>query len=124
MQTGVTTKILINIALTLISIVIGVILHKTSKPYNVIYLTIHKLVTIGFVIFTSMILLNYIKTNGFNTVLLDLMISVGLSLITLFISGAMLSLDKFHNTMQSIYKISTLVFLICSTSLFYSLLKH
>ena len=102
-----TSKIIINSALMLITIVLGVVLHKTGKPYNNLLFTAHKLITLGFVVYLAIVMVNYDKLNGFNPLLVAFTVLLMLSVIALMVSGALLSLDKLETAMLKLHRIST-----------------
>ena len=60
---GLLTKVLINIALILITVVIGYILHGKGRPYNSALFTVHKLASVAFIIFTAIILVSFLRNN-------------------------------------------------------------
>jgi hypothetical protein len=122
MQKGITTKVMINIALILITMIMGFILHKTGKPYNSALLTIHKLATLGFVIFISFVLVSYTGNYGLSVSFTAFLILAILSIIGLLVSGGMLSLDRMHFTMMWLHRIFAAGFVICIAVIFYKVL--
>lgn len=117
-------KILVNIPLILITIFFGFILHSTGKPYNQVIFTFHKLLSLGFTVFISIILFNFIKDTSLSASFMTYLILCALSVILLFVSGAMLSIDKAFDVMLLVHRISTIVFIICTTALFFYILKN
>ncbi len=115
---GINLNIIVNIALIVVTIATGLIMHKSGKPYN--FLTsIHKLTTIGFVIFLSFIFVYYINTHELHNYFLIILSLAILSIISLFVSGTFLSLDKITSTMSGLHKISALIFLVLVSFLLY-----
>jgi hypothetical protein len=119
---GIITKVIINIALILITMIMGFILHRTGRPYNSALLTIHKLATIGFVIFISFILVSYIGACGLSVSLAAFLILAVISTIALLVSGGMLSLDKMHVIMLLIHRISAAGFVVSIAAVLYKVL--
>lgn len=121
---NITSKVAISGILVLATIVFGILIHKTGKPYNTALFAVHKLTTLGFIVLLSFIIINYIKINtlsfGFNACLIFALLSV----IALFISGAMLSLEKLNNTMLLIHRIATTGFVICIIFIIWKILKY
>ena len=113
------TKVAINTALILVTILFGFVLHKTGKPYNTALLTIHKLATIGFVIYFTLILVNFFKTTGTGTIPLLLPVLAVLFILLLLVSGALLSLDRFQPVMLLVHRVSTIAFLALTAGIFY-----
>ncbi len=87
-------KIIITVFVFMIIFLSGFWLGKSEKPYNVIVLTIHKLVSVGIIIFIVITCYQFYKVDALNTLELIL----GLSLILIFlgaiVSGGLLSTDK------------------------------
>jgi len=88
------SKIITTGVFFLLTIVSGIWLHNMGKPLNTLILTIHKLLALAAVIFTIIIVYNLHKNVEIKTILLILIVITGLSLLVLFISGALLSIGK------------------------------
>ena len=122
MPTGFLLKIIGNLALVLITIVMGLILHKSGKPYNTIIFSIHKLATIAFLIFIVVIVVNHIRINGSDGIFITFLIASIISVFALMISGGLMSLDRMQGIMMIVHWISTFIFLICISGLFYRII--
>jgi len=83
----------------LLAIITGVWLSNSGKPLNTTIFTIHKLIALGSVVFIAMVIRNLLKNVEINNVILTLIIVGGLSVLVLFVSGALLSLGKPVNNM-------------------------
>jgi len=82
-------------------------------------LAVHKLSSIGFVVLLSIIIYQPLKYGGLQIWLYLLFAIAAISIIALFVSGGMLSLDKYHEVMLAIHRISTLSFVVsCVIALF------
>jgi hypothetical protein len=88
------SKIIVTGVLFLLTIISGIWLHNTSMPLNTLIFTIHKLLALAAVIFTAIAIYNLCKNVEIKTIILILIIIAGLSLLALFISGALLSIGK------------------------------
>jgi hypothetical protein len=119
-----TLKLLLNIALIIITVRSGFILHKKGKPYPKILFNVHKFATLGFVVWMSFILSGFDKAVGFDTLFLVFLITVGIALAGLFFSGAMLSVDKPFYTHLWIHRLTGIVFLIGGIFIFYMLISR
>jgi hypothetical protein len=117
-----TLKLIVNIALIVITIVTGFILHKKGKPYHKILFYVHKFATLGFVVWMAFILVGLNKTTAFEIAFTSLLITAVIGLAGLFFSGAMLSVDKAYFTHLWIHRLTGLVFLIGGIFIFYKLI--
>ena len=116
-----TAKTIINIALILITLTMGVVLHKTGKPYNTLFFTVHKLATVAFAVITIKMAIAFAKSYGVEGLITILIISSVLSLLGLLASGGAMSLDKSHELMHMIHRISTAIFVISISGLLYKI---
>jgi len=116
-------KLTLNIALILITIISGFILHKKGKPYHKILFNVHKFATLGFVVWMSFILSGFDKAVGFDTLFLVFLITAGIALVGLFFSGAMLSVDKTFHTHLWIHRLTGIVFFIGGIVIFYFMIS-
>lgn len=114
-----TTKIITSSVLILLTIILGILLHKAGKPYNTALFTIHKLAAVSFVVLLVIVLSNSMKLFGFQFSSGLLLITAALAIIALFLSGAMMSIGKMHETMFIIHRASTLVFVVCIAWILY-----
>ena len=107
--------------LLILSIGFGYILSYYSYPLNPFLLNMNKLIALAFVISIFLILKRDIKFKKLNSLLLLISIMSGVFIISLFITGALLSIGKETNTLiLLIHNIATL--LIVLSTLFYSYL--
>lgn len=84
---------IILIALTAIT---GVVLSQTGRPLNTILFTIHKLSAVGFTVFSVIIFINLIKTvESVDSTTKFLLITVACAAALLFVTGGLLSFDRF-----------------------------
>ena len=110
---SIVSKIIGTGLLFLFTIVSGIWLSNSGKPLNSLIFNIHKLIALGSVIFTAIVIRNLLKDVEIKTVILTLIILTGLFVLTLFISGALLSLGKPVNniilTIHSLTPIPTVI---------------
>lgn len=116
-------KTIVNIALIIITLVIGIVLHKLGRPYNNFVFAIHKLTTVVFVVLLIRMIIPYIKINGVNAFIIILFALATISVLGLIVSGGAMSLNRSHSIMLNIHKISTLLFLLSASGIFYSLFQ-
>ncbi len=116
-------KNIINIALILITILFGIVLHKTGRPYNVGIFTIHKLTTVALVFFVVRMIISFTAHYGLNLAGTILIIISAILILGLVFSGGVMSLGKSHNVMLSIHRIVSIVFLLVISMLVYVLFE-
>lgn len=119
-------KIIIIGILSIITILTGFVLHNLGRPLNTLIFTIHKLSALVAVILIGMLIYNFLKSTGANPLILFLTIFVVLSIIALFVSGALLSIDKFANitpTLLIIHNVAIVFAAISTIITIYFLLK-
>ena len=116
----ITFKIIIIGLLFLFTIVSGVWLSNSGKPLNTIIFTIHKLIALAAVIFTAIVIHNLLNIVGVENVILILIMVTGLFVLTLFLSGALLSLGKTVNDiLLTIHKVITILTVISIAVIMY-----
>jgi hypothetical protein len=97
----------------LLTLVSGVWLSLSGRPYNGLLFNIHKLIALGAVIATAIQISNTLKNTEFQVVLIMLVIVTGLCVVALFVTGAMMSLEKLnHNVMLTIHRIAPILAII------------
>jgi hypothetical protein len=117
-------KISISGLLFLFSIVTGLLLHKSGRPLNTSIFTIHKLTAVGLVIFMVLLIYNFLKDTNIEITTLLLIIVAGLSFLALFVSGALLSIEKTTNKKKLLtHNIATLLALFSTTAVVFLLMR-
>jgi hypothetical protein len=91
---SVTSKIIVSGLLIVFIIVTGIWLASMGRPLNTALFTVHKLIALGFVVFTSILIINLLKQTPMTPFVLVFIIIAVLSVIALFATGAMLSAEK------------------------------
>jgi hypothetical protein len=89
-----TLKLSVSGLLLVIIIATGIWLSSLGRPINTGAVTVHKLIALAFVIFMSNTIIRLLKETQINSTVLLFLIIAGLSIIALFASGALLSIDK------------------------------
>ena len=120
-QIHLTTNIIINIVMVLITVIAGFTLHQTGKPYNNFYFAVHKLLTVGFAVFMTRIIVNLLKEDQFETLHYLFLVLAILSILALIFSGGMMSLNKMQEVMVQIHRYSTILFIICISGVLYTI---
>jgi len=91
------TKTIIAAILFLIVIGSGTILRKRGEPYATIIFTLHKLSLVGIVVLVILIYIEHFKSFQFEGLGWILFLISGLSFTVSFITGALLSFEKFSS---------------------------
>jgi hypothetical protein len=120
--TGLPLKVIINSAMIIVTLAMGFVLHRSGKPYSNIVFNIHKILTLGFVIWITKIIVSYLKVHELNTVFLILISLSVLSIITLMASSGFMNLNKLDNIMHIVHRISAAIFLLSISGLFYTII--
>lgn len=118
------SKILISSIMIILLIPAGIFIHKTGKPYNNLVFTLHKLLTIAMVIIMLFVIVNYLKVTDIPAIQSVILGTAAISLLLLFISGGMMSLDKLQDSMLVVHRITTGLFLLSYAALIYLLLTN
>ena len=109
----------------LLAIITGIWLSNSGKPLNATIFTIHKLIALGSVVFIAVVIRNLLKNAEINNVILTLIIVTGLSVLTLFISGALLSLGKpVNNIISTIHSVTPIPTVITTAVIIYLLVSR
>ena len=88
------SKFLAPAILLLLTLVFGVWVSLSGKPYNAILFNIHKLVALAAVVVTVIQLYRLLKGTPLQILLIVLLVAAGLCVLALFFTGAMLSAGK------------------------------
>lgn len=78
----------------LLTVIMGFWLSNTGKPYNTVIFTVHKLIALAAVILTGILLANLLKGIKIEIILTVLIIVGVISVLALFVSGALLSVGN------------------------------
>jgi hypothetical protein len=72
----------------------GLRLSRAGKPLNSVIFTAHKLVALAAVIVGARQVLNVLKVVEVQPILIGLLVAVGLAAVALFVTGALMSLNR------------------------------
>lgn len=102
----------------------GIWLHNLGKPLNSLVFTLHKLIALGVVIFGGINIVQRMKGMELSVGWIILFFLAILSVLILFVTGALLSMDKpYHQTLLLIHKLVTGTLLISGGIIIYFVLK-
>ena len=89
-----TSKLIVTGLLLLFTLLFGIWLSHSGRPYNTVIFTLHKLVALGAVIFT-VVTVQQLRTGVDTTALTSgVIVITSLLFLSLFASGALLSIGK------------------------------
>ena len=107
------SKFLAPAILLLLTLVFGVWVSLSGKPYNAILFNIHKLVALAAVVVTVIQLYRLLKGTPLQILLIVLLVAAGLCVLALFFTGAMLSAGKLdYQVMLTIHRIAIILMVI------------
>ena len=78
----------------LLTLAFGYWLSRSGKPYNGLIFNIHKLIALAAVIVTAIQTINALKVIEAQPILIVLLIMIGLCVVALFVTGALMSANK------------------------------
>ena len=105
-------KFLAPALLLLLTLAFGIWLSLSGKPYNSILFNIHKLIALAAVVVTVIQLYRLLKGTPIQVAPIVLIIVVGLCMLVLFFSGAMMSAGKLDYPMMLSIHRKTIILLI------------
>ena len=88
------TKILVALIILPVIIISGIFLRKRSRPYNNALFTLHKTISVVFIIFAVLLIRIFIIIMAVEGVLSFLLILSVALMITSFVTGALQSFEK------------------------------
>jgi hypothetical protein len=106
----------------LLTIVLGFLLSRRGQPYHGLLFNVHKLVALAAVILSFMAIYQLIKVLDISTLIMILLAILGLGVIALFVSGALMSAGKGeYQVMKLIHNISPFILVIAAGCIVYLL---
>lgn len=121
---SVASKIIVSGLLIALIIVTGIWLTGLGRPLNTALFTVHKLIALGFVVFTSILVINLLKQTPMTPLVMVFITICALSVIALFATGAILSAEKpLSRLLVTIHAAAPVVMVIASAALFYLLTR-
>ena len=103
-------KFVIPGVLFILTLVFGLWLSRSGKPYNGLIFNIHKLIALAAVIVATIRAFNTLKIVEAQPILIALLILLGLCAVALFVTGALMSANKAaHRASLTIHRIAPLL---------------
>ena len=124
MFASLTARTVLSIVLILFTVFAGIVLHKSGKPYNHIIFAIHKLTTVVCVVLLIKMIIPYVNNHELNILTIILIMLSAISILGLIVSGGAMSLNKSPELMLTIHRVSTFVFLLTISGLFYTFYQN
>lgn len=116
-------KVIASVLLILLTISTGFLLNHYGKPYHSLIFNIHKLISLVFVIFTALFVINLLKGMKPEVLIIIMIILAILSVIVLFVSGAFMSIGKLSFSLTKLlHNVALITLLITSALSIYLLL--
>lgn len=123
-QLSLISEVIISAALMLIIIVLGVMMHKSGKPYKTSISVLHKISSVVLVVFLVYVFLGNQRELEVNLFLLVLLVMAFVSTVALFISGAFLSTKETSPTMVWLHRIGSVGLVISLLLAFYFIMVN
>jgi hypothetical protein len=106
----------------LVTVAFGFWLSRVGKPYNGLLFNIHKLVALASVILAGLAVYQVLKVMDVATLIFLLLVLAALSVIALFVSGALMSAGKGeYSVMKLVHNISPFILVIAMGATVYLL---
>ncbi len=101
----------------------GIWLNRSGKPYNGIILTIHKLISLGTIVFLAITIRRIFQTSALSTVEIIVTIITGLFFLGTMITGGMLSVRRpMPKVVFKLHRITPLLTVLSTAVMLYLLL--
>ncbi len=122
---NISVKIIGTGLLFLFTIAAGIWLSNSGKPLNTLIFTTHKLIALSAVILTAIVIYKQLKNVKIGNVILILITAAALSVLALFISGILLSLEKpVNNMMLAVHRITSILTVLTTAVIIYLLVRR
>lgn len=110
---SITLKIIISGILMFLTIVSGIWLAKSGRPLNAYIFNLHKFLAIGTVFFLILLFTGLLKHVNAKNMVIIVIILTGIFIISLFVSGGLLSINKpVHKIFFIIHSVTPVMLLI------------
>lgn len=94
----------------LLTLVFGLWLSRRGKPYNGILFNLHKLIALAAAVLTAVQVYGLLKAAHPQALPSVLCVLVGLAVVALFVTGALLSMNKpAYSTLRTIHNVAPIV---------------
>ena len=119
---GPAVKVLTPGVLFILTLVFGIWLSRSGKPYRGLIFNIHKLIALAAVIVAAIQTFNALKIGEAQPILIVLLIVIGLCAIALFVTGALMSANNADlQPSLTIHKIAPLLAVLAAIGTLYLL---
>ena len=88
------TKMLIAVLSLPVILISGIYLRRRSRPYNNILFSVHKIVAVILIIFTLIVLRNFLRNTSTDRLIIYLAILTAILLLFSFITGALQNFER------------------------------
>jgi hypothetical protein len=88
------TRFIVPVVFFLLTAASGVWLSRSGKPLNSAIITVHKLIALGALIATAIQTYHALKGAQIQAGLIVLLVVAAVSVVALFVTGALMSMDK------------------------------
>jgi hypothetical protein len=106
----------------LLTVASGVWLSRSGKPLNAAIFTVHKLIALGAVIAAAIQTYNVFKNVEIQAILIALIVLIGLCVVALFATGALMSMNKPESrALLTVHKVAPLLAIIAGAAAVYLL---
>lgn len=112
-------KVILSSLLFIAILALGIVLSKTGKPYNSFLVAGHKLLSLTLVVYVAVYFIGAAKGVELSVVFYIFSFVLLISVVALFASGAMLSMDKHAILMQWTHRFATVGFIVSLAIVFY-----
>jgi len=116
-------NLLILVVGFLATVAFGFWLGITGRPYNGVLFNIHKLIALGTAIITSIRLYDVFENSEMQILVVAVIVVAGLALVTLFASGAFLSIGNLRYEVMKFIHNAALVVMVLAMSITIFLLR-
>lgn len=94
----------------LLTLVFGFWLSRAGKPYNGVVFNLHKLIALAAVVITTVQVYGLLKVARPQALPIVLLVLAGLAVVALFVTGALMSADKFvYGLLRLIHNVAPFV---------------
>ena len=122
------TTMLINrgitcLVLLLITVSTGYALYRRGEPYGNLLFTVHKVATVVLVVLASGIIIKFFRSTGGEVFSIMATAAAVVGILSLLVSGGLMSLGKMHIPMRLVHSLGALLFTSGITMLGIAVLK-
>ena len=117
-------RVILTGILYILTLASGKWLSHLGRPYHTMVFTLHKLISVGAVVFTVITVIHLLRQVDRRTAAVLLMVVTALFIVVLLVSGALLSIDKpVHSIFLTLHRILPIVTVGTTALTFYLLLR-